>query len=146
MTQRDGAALVLRLAVGTIFLFSGLQKVLPGPASTIDLFRDLGVPWPELLGPLSAGLELVGGLALLAGALTRIAAGLLAIEMLAALAFVRVPQASTALSVADAVAAVRLELLLFASCASIVMLGPGRASFDSATHGLRSVDRSARQD
>jgi putative oxidoreductase len=146
MTDRDGAALVLRLAVGTTFLFSGLQKVLLGPASTVDLFRDLGVPWPELLGPLSAGLELVGGLALLAGALTRIAAGLLAVEMLAALAFVRVPQASTALSTADAVTTVRLELLLLASCASIVLLGPGRASVDSMTRQLRSACRSADRD
>jgi hypothetical protein len=62
------------------------------------------------------------------------------------LAFVRVPQASTALSIADAVTTVRLELLLLASCASIVLLGPGRASVDSMARELRSAGRSADRD
>ncbi len=127
----DGVALVLRTAAGVVLLFAGLQKVLPGPAFVTAYFRDLGLPWPELLGPGVGLLELLGGMALLAGLLTRVVAGLFVAEMLVALAVARLPVALASTSAADAVATVRTELLLLAGCACLVLAGGGRWSLDA---------------
>jgi len=131
VTGVDTASLLLRGAAGLTFVFSGLQKLVPGAGATVDFFDDLGLPWPEVSTQLIGGLEFFGGLALLFGAATRIAGALFVVEMIGALLVARLPQAAAALSVADAVEAVRLELLLIAACASLVVLGPGRVSIDA---------------
>jgi putative oxidoreductase len=140
----DASSAILRAAVGIVFLFSGLQKVVPGIESTVSRFRDLGIPWPELLGPAVGGLELVGGLLLLAGLLTRAVASLFVIEMAVALVADRLPAATAARSVADAVTAVRLEGLLLAACACLALLGAGRLSVDAVARDVRDRRRGDR--
>lgn len=126
----DVTRLLLRFAVGPIFLFSGLEKVVPGTDATVAYFADLGIPSPEILGPAIAWLELVGGVLLLAGVLTRITAALFVSEMAVALLVVRFPVAVDADSVAAAMVAVRLELLIAVAAACLVLLGGGRWSVD----------------
>ena len=143
MTAADAAPLTLRLAAGTVFLSSGLQKVVPGIESTASRFRELGVPWPEVVAPAVGGLELVGGLLLLAGLLTRPVATLFAVEMVAALALDRLPAAAASRSLADAVTAVRLEALLLAACGSLALLGAGHLAVDALVQERRRRGRSA---
>jgi putative oxidoreductase len=138
MTSIDASTAILRAVAGTVFLFSGLQKVVPGIESTVDRFRDLGIPWPEMLGPAVGGLELVGGVLLLAGIFTRVVAGLFVIEMAVALVADRLPVATATRSIADAVGTVRLEVLLFAVCACLALLGAGRLSVDAALRHRRA--------
>jgi putative oxidoreductase len=87
----DLALAVLRMAIGIIFVAHGLQKLLvftlPG---TVEAFTQMGVPLPALAAPLIALIELIGGAALIAGLFTRVAAVLLAVDMLGALALVHV--------------------------------------------------------
>jgi putative oxidoreductase len=137
LAATDLAALLLRLALGVVFLFSGLDKVLHGTAGMVGYFADLGVPWPELLGPFVSYLELLGALLLFAGLLTRPIAVLLAADMAVAILVVRLPVASAADSVVDAVAAIRLELLLLVAAACLALLGGGRWSVDRAFVILR---------
>ncbi|HYH92566.1 MAG TPA: DoxX family protein [Candidatus Saccharimonadales bacterium] len=133
MTGRgaDGASLILRVTTGLIFLFSGLQKLVPGTDATVAYFRDLGLPWPELMGPAMGALELFGGFALLVGFLTRMVGGLFVAEMLVALLVARLAGATAVHSVADAITLVRVELLLIASCSCLVLIGGGRWSVDA---------------
>jgi putative oxidoreductase len=136
-TPTDISRLLLRLALGLTFLFTGLQKVLPGTDATVAYFSELGIPWPELLGPLVSYLELLGSILLIAGLLTRFVSALFICEMLVALLVVRLPIAGDADSVADAFAAVRLEFLMAIAATCLLLLGGGRWSLDSVVGRLR---------
>lgn len=74
----NGGLLLLRLALGVIFVMHGSQKVLglfegPGLLTTVQNFEThLGIP--PLLGYAAALTELFGGLALIVGLFTRLAA------------------------------------------------------------------------
>ncbi len=124
--------LILRFGVGLIFLFDGLQKVLPGTAATVAYFSQLGIPSPELLGPFISYLELFGSLLLMAGLMTRLVSALFICEMVVAILVVRLPIAAAADSIADAVVTVRLEVLIAADAACLVLLGGGHWSLDAA--------------
>jgi putative oxidoreductase len=69
--------LVARMCLSTIFLISGLGKLL-SPAATIAEIQAAGLPFPELGLGLAAGIELLGGTAVLTGFKLRWAAGILA--------------------------------------------------------------------
>lgn len=129
-TPTDVSRLLLRFGVGLTFLFTGMQKVLPGTAATVDYFEQLGIPWPELLGPFVSYLELIGAVLLMVGLLTRIVSALFISEMLVALLVVRIPIAVDAVSVADAFTVVRLEFLIAVAAGCLVLLGGGRWALD----------------
>ena len=137
ITPIDGARLLLRIGLGLIFLFSGMQKVVPGTAGTVAYFSELGIPWPDLLGPFVSYLELFGAVLLMTGLLTRLMGALFLSEMAVALLVVRVPMAGDADSVADAVAAVRLEVLMGIVAGCLVLLGGGRWSLDALVRRRR---------
>ncbi len=77
--------LAARLVVGWVFLWSGWTKLHNLP-KMIENFREWGIPNPEILTPFVSGVEFVGGLLLLLGLFTRIAAVPLVIVMLVAIA------------------------------------------------------------
>jgi putative oxidoreductase len=81
--------LLLRVAMGGFFLPHALLKLLVfTPAGTAGFFTSVGVPgflaWPVIL------LELIGGIALIAGVASRIFALLLAADLLAAIVTVHI--------------------------------------------------------
>ena len=124
------ASLLLRLGVGTVFLFAGLEKVARGTEFTTAYFSSLGVPLPELMAPVISWFELIGGACLLLGLATLLFAVLFALEMLFVILFIRLPEASTAFSLVDAFLTVRLEMLLVLAATAIALLGSGRWSMD----------------
>lgn len=66
-----------------MFLSSGWSHL--HDPNFVETFADMGIPWPDLLLPLSSWVELVGGAMTLAGLCTRIVAVPLAINMLVAI-------------------------------------------------------------
>jgi putative oxidoreductase len=74
-----------RLLLSAIFLISVLGKI-QAPGGTIGYIAAAGLPFPQVAYALAVLIELGGGLALLVGYRTRIAAGALAIFTLAAAA------------------------------------------------------------
>lgn len=62
------AAIPLRLIVGYGFMAHGYAKIVPGPEHFVGILHAIGIPAPEILGWATIIVELVGGLAVLAGA------------------------------------------------------------------------------
>jgi putative oxidoreductase len=88
--------LFARLVVGWVFLWTGWGKLTHLPL-VIQNFEGWGIPAPQLLAPFASGAEFVCGILLLAGFLTRIAAGALGIVMIVAIAAVQGPEVDSVL-------------------------------------------------
>src|SRR5712672_4717021 len=94
-TNDDPATLILRLVLGVVFFAHGAQKLLgwfggPGFSGTMGMFTGyLHIPAP--LAFLAIAAEFFGGLGLILGFLTRIAAFGISVNMLVAIATVHGP-------------------------------------------------------
>jgi putative oxidoreductase len=83
----DYAALTGRILIAPLFLLSGIAK-LSAPAATIGMIASTGLPFATLGFALAVLVEVVGGLALIAGYRVRPVAAIMAIfSVAAALAF-----------------------------------------------------------
>ncbi|MGH8751049.1 MAG: DoxX family protein [Burkholderiales bacterium] len=76
--------MVARVTVGWVFLWSGWGKLNNLP-QVIENFIGWGIPFPHILTPFVSGVEFVGGLLLLLGLFTRLAAAPLVIVMMVAI-------------------------------------------------------------
>lgn len=85
------AAILIRLAVGAVFLSEGIQKFLFADEQAAGRFATIGIPAPGFFGPLAAVTETACGALVLAGLLTRLAVLPLLIDMVLALALTKVP-------------------------------------------------------
>lgn len=80
------ALLVLRLALGAIMIGHGYPKMFGGLEHHVAMVNKLGLPgW---LGYLSAAAEFLGGILVVAGLITRLAALAICINMAVAIAYV----------------------------------------------------------
>jgi putative oxidoreductase len=120
---------VVRVLTGLFFMSTGVGKF-ADHAKEVEEFRGFEVPWPEVAVPLVGTVELVGGLLLVVGLLTRPAALVLAGNMIGALATAgRVEGGSFHLVYAPA-----LLILMGFLC----WAGPGRLSLDARMAARRS--------
>jgi putative oxidoreductase len=130
-TYHDIAPLLLRLGIGLTFFFSGLGKVLGGVDGVAGFFGSLGIPFPALMAPVIAYLELFGGLALILGVFTRIFSILFICTMIVALALASIPGALAAMSLPEGFTKMRVEVLLLLGSAALALLGAGAYSIDA---------------
>jgi putative oxidoreductase len=82
--SRDRALLLLRVASGGVFVAFGAGKFV-NHGSELASFKTYGLPAPEVFVIVIGVIELIGGLLLVAGALTRPAALVLAGDMVGAI-------------------------------------------------------------
>ena len=75
-TASDLAMLLARIALSALFIPAGLRKLMDLGSFAASLQKQ-GVPYPDVLAPLGAGIEFVAGIAVLIGFQTRLAAVLL---------------------------------------------------------------------
>jgi putative oxidoreductase len=128
----DVALLLARLTLGVLFIDHGLQKyhAKGGLASFEGFLRFLkNVPAPGLTAHVVPVLEVAGGVALIAGLLTRVIAVLLAGEMVVTGFLVKAHDLHQPL-VSQQGAGVELDLVYLMLLVTVLLLGPGRASVD----------------
>src|SRR6478752_10487182 len=81
----------LRLIVGYGFMEHGFAKLARGPDAFPAILQALGVPAPHVMGWLTILIEIVGGLAVLLGALVPLASIPMAAVLLVAMVTVHLP-------------------------------------------------------
>src|SRR5688572_27705179 len=85
------AVILIRLMVGAVFLSEGMQKFLFPDQLGAGRFLKIGLPMPDVLGPLVGGFEIVCGSLVLLGLLTRLAVIPLLVIMAVALTTTKWP-------------------------------------------------------
>ena len=111
----------LRSAIGVIFILHGMMKFNPGFANALP---NMGLP-PEMQIPIALA-EVVPGVLLIIGVLSRFSGALLSIVMIGAIFHVKGAQSMTG----DG--GVEIDVILLAASLVIMIAGPGRISLAQA--------------
>jgi len=126
-TQTAIGLLMIRLALGAIFIAHGAQKVFTyGMGNVGDMFGEMGIPLAGVMGPVVSLFELAGGVAIILGLLTRPVSVGLAATMLGAIFFAHL---SAGFFAPDGY---EFPLMLLAAAAALVSTGAGKWSVDAA--------------
>lgn len=125
--------LLLRVGLGIVFLMHGLQKfndwTIVGTASN---FQQMGVPSPELAATIAAYAEVIGGIALIVGLLSRLAGLVLAGDMFGAIYF-----AHGSHGFFSSNGGYEFPLVLALASLAVFLLGPGRFAIAGGLEGRR---------
>lgn len=111
------AAVVLRLAVGAVFLNHGLAKLQDFDGVT-GMVRGIGFPFAPVFAAILTGVETLGAVSVMLGVLTRIWALMMAVDMVVAILAVVLPNGGVP----------ELEGMLLAGSLALVALGDGPLS------------------
>jgi len=117
--------LLIRLVEGIVFVDSGRRKLFPDPAGFGNFFVELGIPFPYVTAVVVASVEFVGGICLILGLGTRVAALAQAVIMATAIWTVQIKEVKSFSEF--------LFLSEFLSIGIFVWLaftGPGKMSLD----------------
>jgi putative oxidoreductase len=138
-SNRFGTALLLlRIAIGVAFVLHGTPKM--AHASTwMDAMPNHP---PAFLQEAAAVAEFFGGFMLIAGIATRVAAALIAVDMIVAITTVHLP-AHTPLITAHG-DSMELPFVYLFAMAAIIFAGPGRWSLDALIAQRTPLDRLVR--
>ena len=122
------ALLLLRLALGIIFIFHGYPKLFTHTRETMQMFEHMG--FPGYFAYIAGTFEFFGGTMLILGLFTRVAGLLLAGEMAIALWRVHLPQGPITM-----VKNYEFPLLLMVAAFTLAAVGAGLISLDQAIFG-----------
>lgn len=75
-TDDSNVTILIRLMLGVIFLSEGIQKFLFPDQLGMGRFEAIGLPWPEVLCPLVGTVEIIAGILISVGLITRIASSI----------------------------------------------------------------------
>jgi putative oxidoreductase len=134
------APLIVRVIVGIIMAVHGFQKLVGGPANFGAFLQQLGVPLPTLMGYVVTFVELGGGILLILGLFSRLAALLLTIDLTVAILLVKLSVGLIAPADQPGVG-FELDLALIAGFLTILFVGPGAVSIDRAIGLDRAPER-----
>ena len=85
---------LIRVMAGGVFLWEGILKFVFPNSLGVRRFLLIGIPAPEVMSPFIGGLEIVAGVLLIAGLLTRPAALLLIADIVVAIVTTKIPVAA----------------------------------------------------
>jgi uncharacterized membrane protein YphA (DoxX/SURF4 family) len=135
------AIILLRLMAGAVFFWEGVMKFV-FPNQGVGRFTKLGFPAPHFTATADGWFEIVGGLLLLTGLLTRFVAIPFVIEMIVAMASTKIPlylgtsplplpPVPPQIGFWAVLHEIRSEYAQLLTCAYLTVVGPGRWSVDA---------------
>jgi len=134
----DGTAqasvILVRLLVGWVFLSEGVQKFLFPAALGVGRFAKIGIPAPHFFAPFVGVVEIVCGLLVIVGFLTRLAAIPLAIDISVAIATTKIPMLAKD-GFWGTMHEARTDLCMLLGSLFLIAVGSGRLSLDTTVHG-----------
>jgi putative oxidoreductase len=138
------AVFFIRLAVGLIFFTQGILKYVD-PNMGVNRFTKIGFPYPYFTAHFVGTFEIVCGLLVLIGLVTRLAAIPLLIVICTAIATTKIPELSRAnqgfwFMVSDA----RTDFAMLMSLLFLISAGAGSWSMDSRLASSSASDERAR--
>jgi putative oxidoreductase len=146
------ATVLLRLMAGGVFLWEGLLKFVFANQG-VGRFTKLGFPAPELTAHFVGTLEIVGGMLLIAGLLTRVIAVPFIIEMLVAMLSTKIsmylgtsplplPPVPPQIGLWAVLHEIRSEYAQLMVVLFLLSAGPGRWSLDALLARREKKERS----
>ncbi|MCF7908291.1 MAG: DoxX family protein [Candidatus Omnitrophica bacterium] len=137
--MKSYATLPLRLALGAVFIFHGLQKAFglfggPGIKGFSGMLAGLGFPFSEIMAILVAYVELIAGILLVLGVLTRISSLSLLIIMIVALLKVHLAKGFSIMN-----GGYEYDLVLILICLSLIISGGGKLSLGQKLNKLKNL-------
>jgi len=124
------SVIIVRLIVGAVFLSEGIQKFLFPDALGVGRFTKIGIAAPDVMAPFVGGVEIVCGLLVIGGLLTRLAVMPLIIDMLVAIATTKLPLLAKSGFWAMAHEA-RTDYAMLLGSIFLVIVGAGPLSLDA---------------
>lgn len=133
------APVPLRLIIGFGFMAHGYAKLSRGPAGFGKLLAQIGAPFPEATAWASTFVELLGGLAILAGAFVEVVSVPLIVMMLVAMLTVHLKYGFSSVNTIGlspdgprfGPPGYEINLLYIAGLISLILSGAGALSIDS---------------
>jgi putative oxidoreductase len=140
-TKGPASTLLLRLMAGGVFFWEGILKFVYANQG-VGRFTKLGMPFPHMTASFIGGLEIVGGLLLLSGLMTRLIAIPFIIEMIVAILSTKIslylgtsplplPPAPPRLGMWAVLHEGRSDYAQLLTTAFLLVNGPGRWSLDA---------------
>ena len=146
------STLLLRLMAGGVFLWEGILKFVYTNQG-VGRFTKLGMPFPHFTANFVGCLEIVGGILLLSGLMTRLIAIPFIIEMIVAILSTKIalylgtsplplPPAPPKIGAWAVLHEVRSEYAQLLTVAFLLVNGPGKLSLDALLHKVRNTSPS----
>lgn len=150
-TEGPKSTLLLRLMAGGVFLWEGILKFVYTNQG-VGRFTKLGMPFPHFTADFVAYLEIVGGLLLLSGLMTRLITVPFLIEMIVAILSTKIslylgasplplPPAPPRVGIWAVFHEVRSEYAQLLTAAFLLINGPGKWSIDALLQRRRQLAR-----
>ena len=140
-TDGPRATLLIRLMAGSVFFWEGILKFVY-PNQGVGRFTKLGFPAPHFIATADGWFEIIGGLLLLGGLMTRLIAIPFIIEMIVAMASTKIPlylgtsplplpPVPPQIGFWAVLHEIRSEFAQLLTCTFLLIVGPGVWSLDA---------------
>jgi len=141
-TKAPATVLLIRLMVGLVFLSEGIQKFLFPDVRGVGRFIKIGLPEPEFLAYFVGSFEVVCGVLIVLGLLTRLAVIPTIPIMLVAIATTKIPMLSEQ-GFWEMAHAARTDWAMLLGSLFLLVVGAGRCSLDTLLSESKPRDKQA---